>query len=249
MSTSTPTRFAVFDIDGTLIRWQLYHAVFDTLFHALSDAGRIPTETYTRMVNAKNDWKSRTQTEGFRAYEAELVHIVQHHLTDITVPEFMDVITQVFEEYKNQTYRYTRQLITDLKAQGYFLLAISGSPIEIVTKLAEHYGFDDCAANEYVQKNGTFTGEVHLALFRKPELLRELVAKHQLSFEGSVGIGDSEGDIDLLNLVEQPIAFNPSQKLFRAAQQHGWRVVIERKNMVYELEASADGYQLARTNA
>lgn len=246
---SNAKRFAVFDIDGTLIRWQLFHAVFDTLFHQLSDTGRIPAATYIRMVKAKNDWKSRTQTEGFRAYEMELVRIVEQHLTDSTVSEFMDVIDQVFKEYKDQTYRYTRQLITDLKEQGYFLLAISGSPIEIVTKLTDYYGFDDCAATEHLHKNGTFTGEINVAVFRKPDLLRELVAKHGLSFTDSVGIGDSEGDIDLLDLVERPIAFNPSQKLFRAAKQNGWNVVIERKNMIYELEADTDGYKLARTNA
>ena len=36
-------KFAVFDIDGTLIRWQLYHAIADEL----AKSGHIDAETYT----------------------------------------------------------------------------------------------------------------------------------------------------------------------------------------------------------
>jgi phosphoserine phosphatase len=53
----------------------------------------------------------------------------------------------------------------------------------------------------------------------------------------------------MLGMVEHPVAFNPSQKLFREAERRGWKIVIERKNMIYELEKAGAGYRLARTNA
>jgi phosphoserine phosphatase len=45
-------------------------------------------------------------------------------------------------------------------------------------------------------------------------------------------------------LVENPIAFNPEKKLFDYAQGKNWKIVLERKNMVYELENKNGQYEL-----
>ena len=51
----------------------------------------------------------------------------------------------------------------------------------------------------------------------------------------------------MLSTVEQPIAFNPTKQLFEHARTYGWRIVLERKNMVYELEPRDGSYILAQT--
>ena len=43
---------------------------------------------------------------------------------------------------------------------------------------------------------------------RKGEILRELVQKYNVSWEGSVAVGDSPSDVAMLELVEQPISYN-----------------------------------------
>jgi phosphoserine phosphatase len=73
------------------------------------------------------------------------------------------------------------------------------------------------------------------------------VEKYGATFAGSIAIGDSESDIAMLELVERPIAFNPSKGLFKEAQKQGWPVVLERKNMIYELENRGNEYVLAET--
>jgi phosphoserine phosphatase len=44
----------------------------------------------------------------------------------------------------------------------------------------------------------------------------------------------------MLEAAEQPIAFNPSEGLFKHAKESNWKIVIERKNIAYEL-AQKDG--------
>ena len=51
----------------------------------------------------------------------------------------------------------------------------------------------------------------------------------------SIAIGDAWGDIPLLEIVGNPIAFNPSMDLAKVAKQKGWRVVVERKDVIYEI--------------
>lgn len=111
--------------------------------------------------------------------------------------------------------------------------------------LAEYYGFDDYGGSEYEVINGHFTGKkALLKKERKPEYLKELVAKHGASYDGSIAVGDSESDIPMLEAVEHPIAFNPTKLLFDHARAQGWKIVVERKNVVYEMEPTERAYRL-----
>jgi HAD superfamily hydrolase (TIGR01490 family) len=241
----TAKPFAVFDVDGTLIRWQMFHAIVDELGHQ----GYLDPKTHAAIKVARMDWKSRKGEESFKVYEAQLVESFLQLLTKISVEEYDIVVHTVFDKYKDQVYRYTRGLIQELKSKDYLLFAVSGSGHETVSLVAKYYGFDDWFGTVYEQKGGRFTGNVEVAVHQKPKLLRALVEKHGATFEGSIGVGDSEGDIEMLNIVEQPIAFNPSKKLFRHASAEGWHIVLERKNMVYELGKQGNTYQLTETNA
>lgn len=232
--------FAAFDIDGTIIRWQLYHAIGDALAHK----GIIDPKKFEQVRQARMNWKRRSGEEGFREYEKQLVEVFDEALPGLPVRTFSDAAEQVFDEYKDQVYRYSRDLIRKLKSEGYLIFAISGSPALIVEKMAQYYGFNDFAATEYDIENGRFVGTVNLAVGQKPELLKKLVAKHSATFEKSLGVGDSEGDIDMLEIVETPIALNPSKILFNYAQNKGWKIVLERKNVVYELEKQDGIYRL-----
>ncbi len=233
--------FAVFDIDGTIIRWQLYHAIGDEL----ARRGVIDSDDFKPVRAARLNWKRRSGEDQFHEYEMELVQAFDKALPGLEVQVLSDVAEAVFDEYKEQVYTYTRDLIRDLKAQNYLLFAVSGSPDVIVAKLAGYYGFDDYGATTYTAEKGKFTGIKNLALGKKPELVQKLIDKHKADMKGSLAVGDSEGDIDMLAMVEQPIAFNPSKQLFEDARQHSWPIVVERKNVVYHLEPTNGQYQLS----
>jgi HAD superfamily hydrolase (TIGR01490 family) len=237
-------KFAAFDIDGTLIRWQLYHALVDGLIKQ----GYAQPEDWTQIHESRMSWKTRSHAEAFKAYEHELISTYDKILTSLSVKQFNEVVDKVFDEYKDQVYVYTRDLIKDLKAKGYLLFAISGSQREIVKKIAEYYGFDDFSGSIYVQKGGKFSGKVILPHLNKDKVLKEFIAKHNAELKGSIAVGDSLGDSAMMEAVEQPIAFNPEAKLFKVAKEKSWKVVLERKNMVYELEENNGKYELVKTN-
>ncbi|MBI3624067.1 HAD family phosphatase [Candidatus Saccharibacteria bacterium] len=233
--------FAVFDIDGTLIRWQLYHAIAD----ALVRLGYVEPEVFQPVKDARMTWKRRLHSESFKDYERRLVAAYEALLSQLTIKQFEEAAQAVFDEYKDQVYTYTRDLIRDLKQRGYLLFAISNSQMEIVEKVTKYYGFDDWVGAIYEQSNGRFTSQVKVHLNDKDSVLRQLVAKHKASWKDSLAVGDSLSDASMLEIVENPIAFNPEQKLFRLAKRQGWTIVIERKNVVYKLGPSNGTYILA----
>lgn len=234
--------FAAFDIDGTVIRWQLYHAIV----HELSKDSKTGDDLDVTISKARMTWKKRSSSDSFKQYEHTLVHAYHDSLGSISHGQYEAAVDKVFNTYKDQVYTYTRDLIKNLKKRGYLIFAISGSQQEILEKLAEYYGFDDVVGAKYSQdKAGNISSLISSpATSDKGAHLKELVKKHQASFSGSYAVGDSASDAAMLKLVENPIAFDPDKDLYDIAVANKWKIVLERKNMVYELQPNKGNYQL-----
>lgn len=227
----TKQKFAVFDVDGTLIRWQLYHAIVDELIKT----GVLETDSHHDLKHKRLEWKKRSGNGSYKDYEHTVAHTFIDNASSVSASDLRKAVNTVFDIYKDQTYRYTRNLVNELKNDGYFLLMISGSHHEIITKLGKYYGFNDYIGNQYHSVNGKLTGESRGTIDKKDVLLQEFVKKHNLTYKSSIGVGDSESDIPMLKLVEKPVAFNPTQGLYDVALENNWEIVVERKDVIYTL--------------
>ena len=138
-------KFAVFDIDGTLIRWQLFHAVANKL----AQLGHLPEDSWSEIQEARMRWKRRETDDAFHDYENKLIELFEKSLKQIAPEIVEEVVKEVAEEYKSQVYVYTRELASSLKNKGYKLIAISGSSEDIVGYVARNYGFDLWVGSNY----------------------------------------------------------------------------------------------------
>lgn len=229
----TPSRpVAVFDIDGTIFRSSL----LVELVERLVEKGIFPEKARTFYDKARLDWLDRTGD--YEPYIRKVVAAFGTFAKGIPYGEVADIAGEIIEEKKGRTYRYTRDLAQELKKKGCYLLAISHSPKFIVDGFAYELGFDKSYGTFYsTGASLRFTGEMEdeHVIMNKAAILKRAVEKEGLSFKDSVGIGDTESDISMLSLVDRPIAFNPNRALYRHAKQHGWEIVVERKDVIYEL--------------
>lgn len=236
------SKFAVFDIDGTLIRWQLYHAVVDRL----AKLDLLGPQAHQTLHDARMVWKRREHPDAFREYEKALIDVYEDALPDLPTKTFDKVAEEVAKEYKPQVYTYTRELAAKLKKTGYILIAISGSHKELIGHVAKQYGFDIWVGTTYERTDGRFTGKKYVPSIDKKTVLRDIIEDKELDAHDSFGVGDSKSDAAFLGMVDNPIAFNPDRELFALAKTNGWNIVIERKNMVYTLRAKNGTYVLAQ---
>ena len=234
-------KFAAFDVDGTLIRWILYHAVVNKL----AERGVLGEDFKDLLKRERIKWKRHDHSKSHSNYEATLIDEYLKRKKGLDYKEYLSATQEVANEYKDQRYAYTFNLAKRLKDKGYILLMITGSQEEVVRPVAKTYGFDDFIADKIeVDENGRLTGGFETAVFDKGTALKRLVKKHNLTFEGSYAIGDTIKDAPMLEMVENPIAFNPSKELFEIATKHKWPIVLERKNMIYKLTMQDGMYQL-----
>ncbi len=223
---------AVFDIDGTVFRSSL----LIELVEALIEHGVYPKEAREVYATAQEDWLSRTGEYG--PYIKKVVEAFRHYIKGKEYGEIADVAGEVIEAKKHRTYRYTRDLIQELKRNGYYLLGVSHSPKFIVDGFGYEMGFHKTYGTLYeTGPSSRFTGTVeeeHL-IMNKSAVLKRAVEKESLTLEGSYAVGDTENDASMMDLVETAIAFNPNRILYRHAKKKGWQVVVERKDVIYEL--------------
>ena len=231
--SETSRRVAIFDVDGTIFRSSLLIQVVNRLI----EHGAFPKETrqvyereYERWLNREGDYEE---------YIDAVVKAFVGHLKGIHYSALADAAEEVVEEQWKRVYRYTRDLLKDLKKRGYFLLAVSHSPKTVLDKFCPRLGFNKTYGTLYeTGPQELFTGRVideHLIL-NKAAIVRRAVGKENLTLAYSIGVGDTESDISFLELVAKPICFNPNAKLYRVAKRLKWNVVVERKDVIYDIQ-------------
>ena len=230
-------KFAAFDIDGTLFRSGLYREVS----YELTKMGKVPEEITSELTTKHRQWRHRLHGNAFEEFEYTMVVAFDELSTHIRVTDYDQAVAQVLAKKAENVYVYTRNLVKELKDQGYFLIAISGSQVDLVEPFAQKYGFDTWVGQEWERGEEFFTGKRTKTHTNKDVILQRLIDEHNLTLTGSVAVGDSNGDVGMLGMVERPIAFNPTAELYEKAIDNGWTIVLERKNMMYELAPGTNG--------
>ena len=229
-------KFAAFDIDGTLFRSGLYREVA----YELMRMGALPPDVLEETTVKNREWRHRTHGNAFEEFEMLLIDRIDNFLPQLRIEDYEEAAQMVLAKRADNVYVYTRDLIHALKAQGYFLIAISGSHIELVEPFAAKYGFDAWVGQQWERGDEYFTGNIIKTHTSKDVILKDLAKRHNLTFKDSYAIGDSNGDVGMLSIVDNPIAFNPTFELYEKAIENGWPMTIERKNVIYTMSAQPD---------
>lgn len=224
---------AFFDVDGTIFRSSLLIEIVE----ALVKEGVYPAEAEEMYLDSLRAWRNREG--GYDDYIRDVVAAFLTHMKGVHYGDFADVGRRVVAIQSKRVYRYTRDLVKELKAEGYFLVAISQSPKTLLDEFCKQYGFDKVYGRVYeIGPQDRFTGTVleeHLINNKANIVKRVFERQSELSHEHSLAVGDTDGDISLLESVARPICFNPNATLYTHARRNGWEVVVERKDVIYKL--------------
>ncbi len=227
-------RLAIFDVDGTIYRWSLFLEVVD----GLVEEGIFPRKAHNEINKEYVLWLNRKLH--YNVYLEKAVETFFKYLKGCRFSDVKRVSKKIINLKKDRVYAFSRDLIIDLKKKKYFLLVISGSPLFIVEEFAQSFKFDQWYGSRYEIKNGVFTGrdENRDPVFRKGKVLDAFLAESKEVFDlkNSTAIGDSPSDIPILERVGKPIAFDPDRDLLIYAKKKNWKIILERKDVIYEVK-------------
>jgi phosphoserine phosphatase len=80
-----------------------------------------------------------------------------------------------------------------------------------------------------------FTGKVEYEdmIQDKAAIFAHVLKKFNGDQKHSIAVGDTESDIPMMRLAAEAVAFNPNQRLYRYAKKRGWKIIVERKDVIY----------------
>jgi HAD superfamily hydrolase (TIGR01490 family) len=141
--------------------------------------------------------------------------------------------TQISEFFQN-AYPYIKKLfnttvineIETAQKQGYHCVLLSGAYADLLRIVAKDLGFDTVIAAELAFNNDIFdhkdtpfiTGKKKLAL------LQNTFAGKNVDWQNSKCFADSMADIELMQLVGNPVAINPDVGLLSYALDNHWEI-------------------------
>lgn len=230
---SMKNKLAVFDIDGTIFRKNLHFVLINELVWKKI----FPDRVRKVLVDFYVDWLEHNGT--YESYRKSIVDLYGKHIKGVKKDDVLKASKEVITFHEKRTYVFTENLISKLKKVNYSIIAVSGSPSEIVEEYnRRHLKFDKAFGSVYeVDDNGFYTGN---AIFEptknKGEVVKQYAIENQLDFKDSYGVGDTESDASFLELVDYPIAFNPNTNLKKISEEKKWRIVVEKKDVIYEIK-------------
>jgi len=225
-------KLAIFDIDGTIFRKNLHFVLINELVFLKV----FPKKVKNILVDVYAEWLEHEGT--YENYRMALVDLYSKHIKGCKKEDILKASREVINFHEKRTYIFAENLISKLKKENYNIIAISGSPIEVVEEYnKKHLKFDKAFGSMYeLNKEGIYTGKVFFEPTKnKGEVAKQYAAENGIDFKDSYGMGDTESDASFLKLVENPIVFNPNKNLKEIGEKENWRIVVEKKDVIYEI--------------
>lgn len=237
---------AFFDIDGTIYR----EGLIKDIFKKMINYDLIDESTWYKDVRpAFLSWDIREGT-----YDTYLLKMVDAHTEAVkgTNPIHMEYLAKrVVEQKGDRVYTFSREQIRWHKEQGHKVIAISGSPIELVKEMSQRYEMDDYRGTIYqLDEEGNYSGDI-IPMWdakSKEKAIKELMIEYNIDIDKSYAYGDTAGDFSMLRMVGNPFAINPTKELLNkilADEQLKAKitVIVERKDVTYMLDPECLNFQ------
>lgn len=233
---------AFFDIDGTISREGLIREMFKKMvkYELIDDA-----KWYQDVKPAYTKWDRRQGD--YDLYLQKMVDIYSETVINTDAFHISYIAKKVIDQRGDRVYTYSRERIKWHKEQGHLVIAISGSPLELVAEMSRKYGMDHYRGTVYeVDEKGKYNGKI-IPMWdaeSKRRALLEMAEHHHIDLSQSYAYGDTSGDFSMLNLVGHPFAINPTKELItliRDTQKlmNQVTVIVERKDVIYRLRENS----------
>ncbi|MFI7454299.1 haloacid dehalogenase-like hydrolase [Nonomuraea sp. NPDC049714] len=212
-------KIAVLDVDGTLFPGALAQAMPAKLVAA----GLSPPDRLARL---------RACGARIPGCEQESVAVAERMsslfaamLTDVVCRRVAHVAEQVWEKERGRVFPFARLLVAALRDAGYVPMLISSGPQMLVAHLAAELGVALYRGVRFVAEDGLYTGRTAPGMpGAKVSAAMELAGGDPIDWPASMAMGNTLGDLALLQRAGHRVAFEPSPALLAHPDVGEWTV-------------------------
>lgn len=160
----------------------------------------------------------------YEFFAAKVLESWAQGLRGVSYTEVLDQSRRFLLGVGNLFHPYLDKIIQSLTDTHDFYF-VTGEPQFLGQASAELYGVAGHISSEFEIESGYFTGRVRRPLARreeKREAITPILARYP--WARSLALGDSVGDIEMLEAVCHPVCINPTADLSKHANLKGWSI-------------------------
>ncbi len=141
-----------------------------------------------------------------------------------------EIIEYFQKAYPNLKINFNTAVLKEIETarkEGFHCVLLSGSYAELLRIVASDLGMDTVIGAEIDFREGIFDTRVKVPFIngkKKVALLQSAFAGENIDWDGSKCFADSVADIDLMQLVGEPVAVNPDPGLLSYALDNQWAI-------------------------
>lgn len=211
---------AIFDLDNTLLDGDSDHAWGEFLV----EKSIVDAISYGKANDYFYQQYQHGQLNILEYLDFALKPLTQHSTTQL------DRWHQQFMSEKIATMRLSKAdaLLTKHRDAGDTLLIITATNLFVTGPIAAALGVDEILATEPEFDGTKYTGKVSgTPCFQEGKVtrLKLWLTEKQRNLKDSFFYSDSHNDLPLLELVENPVAVDPDDRLRQIAEQRNWPII------------------------
>ena len=232
---------AFFDLDGTLYREGLITEVFKKMV-------KYEIIGQERWYNdVRPDYMRWDKRQGdYDDYLLKMIDIYMEAIKGLEKYRIEYIAKKIIEQKGDRVYTFSRERIKWHKGNGDIVIAISGSPIELVREMSLKYHMDDYRGTIYeLDKDNKYNGYITPMWDSesKKKAIKELCEKYNIDLSESYAYGDTAGDFTMFKSVGIPYAMNPTRELITKIMddedlKKKINIIVERKDVTYKLDVN-----------
>jgi HAD superfamily hydrolase (TIGR01490 family) len=237
-------KLAIFDVDGTLFDGNLGIEFVKTLVKK----GIFEKEISEGIFDWYGKYKSGEAEKS--VVVDEMYKLFAKGMSGKKEGDMRLVALETWDGVVSSLHDFAKSLVKKLRQQGFRIIILSGSPIEMIKILGKklEVNSDELIAGVLEIKEGLYTGETISYLgssSAKIEAINKYIKRAGLDVDwsNSFGMGDNERDLGILDLVGHPFAFEPNEALKVEAKKMGYKI-IDRTNTIDSIEKTIGLKQL-----
>lgn len=218
-------RVAFFDLDKTIYPGHTFFGIVEEV----AKNGMIETSLLAQMAEERR--KHHAGEQSYSVAANNLLVLFARAMGRRNCEDLMEVTKKFFENNKSAFYPYFEQVLPKLK-EKYEVYLVTTNVQAVAQVVVGMFGLAGYLSTEMEMADGKYTGRVVHSLANGKRMVNGLVSKY--GRQGSLAVGDSENDIEMLEVVERAICFESTEGLKKIALERGWKIV-NRENAAKEL--------------
>ncbi|MFS0688380.1 HAD-IB family hydrolase [Sporosarcina sp. 179-K 8C2 HS] len=219
-------KVAIFDFDGTLYAKETFQLLMDHLKHHPTYSTKYKS-FFREILPIYIGYKVKVVPEAkMRERSMQIYAKALHTLSKTELERYFDEMKIIMQQDLNEeVVARVRQHLSD----GMHVMLVSGAYTPLLHAVTDGIVFDTVIGTDIpFTADGTFDNHTkiyHIQGKRKTEMIMKSLQGKQIDWENSFAYGDSYSDLPVLELVGNPVAVKPEERLKRIALERNWTIL------------------------